>query len=103
MLARALAVACMLISVCQAATPPAKEDHLTADNYAKIQNGMTTAEVKEILGPPRLTITSASNHDATMEWRPKTEPMHKIDVQFHEGAVVSKSTNIELAPPATKP
>jgi HEAT repeat protein len=103
MLARALAIACMLISVCQAATPPAKEDRLTADNYTKIQNGMTTAEVKEILGPPRLTITSGSNHVASMEWRTQSQPVHKIQVQFHEGAVVSKSTNIELAPPATKP
>jgi HEAT repeat protein len=106
MFARTLAIALLLawvVPVSQAATPPAKEDRLTADNYGKIQNGMTTAEVKEILGPPQLTVTSGSSHDSSMEWRTKTPPVHKIEVQLREGLVVSKSTNIALAPAATKP
>lgn len=106
MFARILAIALLFawgVPLSQAATPSPKEDRLTADNYGKIQNGMTTAEVKEILGPPQLTVTSGSNHDSSMEWRTKTPPVHKIEVQFREGLVVSKSTNIALAPPATRP
>jgi hypothetical protein len=105
MLARTLAIALLfvwMVPISQAATPAAKEDRLTADNYGKIQNGMTTAEVKEILGPPQLTVTSGSNHDSSMEWRTKTPPVHKIEVRFREGAVVSKSTSIDFAAQAAK-
>lgn len=104
MIGRALSLGILLCAFIPGAAPgaPAKDERLTADNYEKIKAGMTAAEVKEILGPPRMTATSGANHDMSMEWRPKAEPSHKIEVRFTNGIVTSKFANIDWAGQAAK-
>src|SRR5947207_805392 len=76
---------------------PFKDELLTSENYAKIENGMTKDQVKEILGPWRSAMSSGSTHDSTLSWKPSGDSKHHIDVQFKEGIVVGKSTNIDFA------
>jgi len=87
----------------RAAAPDARETKLTAENYAKIQPGMTAAEVKEILGPPRSTATSSANHDMTMTWFLSGERGHKLEVRFTNGVVVSKFSNLSVTAPPKPP
>jgi HEAT repeat protein len=87
----------------RAAAPDAREAKLTAENYVKIQPGMTAAEVKEILGPPRSTATSGFNHDMTMTWFLSGERGHKLEVHFTNGVVVSKFSNLSVTAPPKPP
>jgi HEAT repeat protein len=91
------------VKVCAAETKPARanarEAKLTAEHYAKIEPGMTAAEVKEILGPPRSTVTSSANHDVTMTWFLSGDRGHKLDVRFTNGVVVSKFSNLSVTAP----
>src|SRR4051794_18592756 len=64
---------------------PFKDELLTADNYAKIENGMTKDQVKEILGPSRGASSSSGSHDSTLIWRPTGDSKHHIDVHFKDG------------------
>src|SRR4051794_5993532 len=68
-------------------------DLLTAENYAKIQPGMTKEQAREILGPWRSSVTAAGSTDVTLGWRPRGDSKHRVEVHFHDGKVVSKSTN----------
>jgi HEAT repeat protein/outer membrane protein assembly factor BamE (lipoprotein component of BamABCDE complex) len=81
---------------------PFRDELLTGENYAKIQNGMTAAEVKEILGPARSSSSSGGSHDTSMTWRPRNDTKHHVEVHFKDGKVVSKATNMDFAAMAAK-
>jgi HEAT repeat protein len=81
------------------AAPSARDAKLTAENYAKIEPGMSVAQVKEILGPPRSTVTSGSSHDMTMTWFLSEERGHKLEIRFTSGVVVSKFSNLSVTAP----
>lgn len=79
----------------------AADEKLTAENYEKIKTGMTSDQVKEILGPSR-----SGGHDSSgnafADWSLKNDRKHKITVNFKDGVVVSKSNSIDFAAIAAK-
>jgi hypothetical protein len=80
---------------------------LTAENYAKIENGMTLDEVKAILGHDRRA--HGSKGSWTHTWTAGNGSNEKIDVYFKDGKVDRKYTNFSWAktakvdPPKTAP
>jgi HEAT repeat protein len=82
-----------------ASRPRMDYDLLTAENYAKVQPGMTRDEVYRILGAARYSSQTSAN-EMTFGWRLKNDSKHKVEVRFRNGVVTSKSTNIDFHPAA---
>jgi hypothetical protein len=73
---------------------------LTAENYAKITSGMTTDEVKAILGKPNSG--RGQKNDWTSTWH-NADRSEKIEVHFKELKVDRKSSTFAWAKPLNEP
>jgi hypothetical protein len=75
---------------------PAVSSKLTRENFDQIQNGMTEAQVKDILGPPRgssdntVTTNASTNRTKTFTWR-QVNPNLTVTVTIRNEKVSGKN------------
>jgi hypothetical protein len=81
---------------------PAGSSKLTRENFDRIQNGMTEAQVREILGPPRgssdntVTTNASTNRTKMFTWR-QVNPNLTITVTIRNEKVSGKNWR-QIAP-----
>jgi HEAT repeat protein len=83
------------------------EEKLTQEHFDQINEGMTKPQVLEILGNNRSS--ASQGKDVTLGWYFSGDGLHRAEVHFKDGIVISKHSAIDwkkhgvAAAPATQP
>jgi HEAT repeat protein len=98
-MSRSLMTIFLILSAFSADAAPAKpaprpgEEKLTQEHFDQIQDGMTKAQVLEILGNNRSSATQGK--DVTLGWYFSGDGLHRAEVHFKDGVVISKHSAID--------
>lgn len=93
---------CWMVEIDAAGTVLRQWDALSEDNLARVQRGMTTTEVRNLLGPKRSEVRFDRSGETVWDWtidaRGLNASVVRFNVHFVDGRVVRTSRSSEDLP-----